>query len=97
MDWPEQYGRALGDIIGADVSLSKEETGAVLRLAREVAHRNERKFAPLAAFVAGKFAALAAQRGMTSEESIERFLAAAEALLPPAEGAGATVSNSGPH
>ena len=74
MSWLEELAAAL------DVApLTNTEQRAVLRLAREVAHRTERVNAPLAAYLAGRFAA-AADRPEPAEEALRR----AEEILPPA-------------
>lgn len=51
-DWADRFAEGLGV-----APMAPEETGAVLRLAREVAHRtDDRKLAPLASFLAGVYA-----------------------------------------
>jgi hypothetical protein len=47
-DWLEEFARALGI-----EPLSRDETALVLKLARDVAHGVERKFAPLSAYLLG--------------------------------------------
>jgi hypothetical protein len=49
MTWMQRYATALG------LELSDAEVETILELAREVAHGTERKNAPLAAFLAGRF------------------------------------------
>ena len=49
MSWLKDYTSALG------LELSDEEVQTILDLARDVSHGTERKNAPLAAFLAGRF------------------------------------------
>ncbi len=60
--------------------LGREETGRLLRATREVAHRVERKDAPLAAFLLGAAAGGSGEgRSAALEEALDRL----EAILPP--------------
>jgi uncharacterized protein DUF6457 len=74
MSWLEELAAALGV-----APLTEAEQRTVLRLAREVAHRTERVNAPLAAYLAGRFAA-APDRPDAAGEALRR----AEEILPPA-------------
>ncbi len=74
MSWLEELAAAL-----EVASLTDAEQRTVLRLAREVAHRTERINAPLATYLAGRFAA-AAEGQDPAGEALRR----AEAILPPA-------------
>ena len=65
--------------------LSHEEADQLLRLAREVAHRVERKGAPLASFLLGMHVARRTADGSSRASALDEAIAAAEALLPPAE------------
>jgi hypothetical protein len=49
VSFPQDYATALG------LELSEDEIETILALARDVAHGSERKNAPLAAFLAGRF------------------------------------------
>jgi hypothetical protein len=64
MDWPGRYSAAL------DVGLSEEEVDAILDLARDVAHGTERRFAPLSAYLAGKFVARRMSEGASATEAV---------------------------
>jgi Domain of unknown function (DUF6457) len=76
VDWLDEYAEALG--VGA---LSDEERRVLLRLAREVAHRTERPFAPLSTYLAGRFVA---SRGDGQDAGAVRdALRVATELLPP--------------
>ena len=63
-DWPERYSAALG------LDLSDEEVGTILNLARDVAHGTERRFAPLSAYLAGKYVTRRVAEGTTAEAAV---------------------------
>jgi hypothetical protein len=64
------------------------ETARLLGVARDVAHRVERRVTPLAAFLVGSAVGRATAHGATREEALARAIATLEAILPeaPAEG-----------
>jgi Domain of unknown function (DUF6457) len=66
------------------------ETGALLKLTRDVAHGTERRLAPLSAFLIGR----AVGGGLPVEEALERT----RALVPPppADGGATEGSPEGP-
>jgi len=75
----ENWLKSFADALGVP-SVSDEETDALLKLAREVAHgTDDRRLAPLATFLAGVNAAGA---GGSRLEAIGAAVAAAKALLP---------------
>jgi hypothetical protein len=74
-DWMEELASALGV-----EPLSTEETGALLKVSREVAHGVERRFAPLSTFLLGA----AVGKGTPFAEALERTRA-----LIPEEGSSA--------
>ena len=80
MDWIDEYAGELGR--GAEVAIGEEERRALLKLAREVAHRTERIFAPLSTYLAGRYVADRVRTGMTAEEAVQEALRVAERLLP---------------
>ena len=82
-DWLENLARTLGE-----PSLTPEETGAVLRLARDVAHGVERKLAPLAAFLVGVAVGRRAAAGEAPEEAFQAAVRTALGLVPPEEATG---------
>ena len=85
MEWAQHYAEALGRA-GGGLSLSPEEEEAVLLLARLVAHGTERRNAPLATFLAGKFAARRAGEGASPGQALAEAAAVAEDLLGAARG-----------
>jgi hypothetical protein len=76
-DWIGQLSVSLG--IPAP---SPAETGAILRLARDVAHGVERKLAPLSTFLAGVAVGRAAAEGGDRAEALREAVEAARALIP---------------
>jgi uncharacterized protein DUF6457 len=78
-DWMENFAAAL------DVPpLSQQEVGAVLKLARDVAHGVERKFAPLCTYLLGVAVGAGTAPDASREESFHRAI----------EGARSTVTGS---
>jgi hypothetical protein len=63
-DWPERYSAAL------ELDLSEDEIEAILDLARDVAHGTERRFAPLSAYLAGKYVTRRIGQGATAEQAV---------------------------
>lgn len=77
MDWLDEYARALGV-----EPLSDQARRVLLRLAREVAHRTERPFAPLSTYLAGRYAA-ARGEGEDAAAAAREALRVATEMLPP--------------
>ena len=73
-DWLDQLATKLGI-----EPLGRDEMGRLLRATREVAHRVERKDAPLAAFLLG----VAAARHGEVREGLADALSRLEGVLPP--------------
>jgi hypothetical protein len=63
--------------------LSDDEGDRLLRIARDVAHRVERKGAPLASFLLGMQVARRTADGSSRAVALDDAIAVAEALLPP--------------
>ena len=63
--------------------LTDPETDRLLRIARDVAHRVERKGAPLASFLLGMHVARRTADGSPRDVALDEAIALAEALLPP--------------
>lgn len=61
---------------------SEDETDRLLRVARDVAHRVERRCTPLAAFLMGMDVASRVAGGASREAAVDASIAAVEALLP---------------
>jgi hypothetical protein len=76
-DWLDSFARALGER-----PLEREEVGAVLALAREVAHGLERRLAPLASFLAGMHVQRRVAEGAGVPDAVEEIRTAARALIP---------------
>ena len=76
-DWLDDFARALGER-----PLEREEVGAVLGLARDVAHGVERRLAPLASFVAGMHVQRRVAEGAGVPEAVAEIRRAASTLIP---------------
>ena len=64
-------------------ALSSPETERILRVARDVAHRVERKDTPLAAFLLGMNVARRTASGIARDVALDDAIATTDALLPP--------------
>ncbi|MQB00251.1 MAG: hypothetical protein GEU78_08160 [Actinobacteria bacterium] len=86
-DFLEEFAAALDGRLGTgpDAALSRELKNPLLDLARVVAHSTERKNAPLATFIAGRYVELRRAQGADDMTAIGEVAEAAEKLLP-AEG-----------
>jgi hypothetical protein len=79
--WIDDLARAL------DVDpLTPSDTDRLLRLARDVAHRVERKGAPLASFLVGINVARRSADGSPRAGALDAAIVLAEGLLPPEPG-----------
>jgi hypothetical protein len=84
-DWFDKYAAALEQALGRsapDVHLQRHAKNPILLLARVVAHGTERKNAPLAAYVAGRYVAARAAEGVEEERALAEAVAAAESITP---------------
>jgi hypothetical protein len=77
-DWIDELAEALGV-----EALSSPETDRILRVARDVAHRVERKDTPLAAFLLGMDVARRTANGTARGVALDDVIATADSLLPP--------------
>ena len=78
-DWIDRLAATLGE-----ESLSQDETLRLLEIARDVAHRVERKITPLAAFLAGSAVGRRLAAGTARDEALADVIGSVEAILPPA-------------
>jgi Domain of unknown function (DUF6457) len=76
-DWIDGFADRLGER-----RLDPKEAGAILKLAREVAHGVERRLAPLAAYVAGMYVGREATEGTSPVEALAEALDAARSRVP---------------
>lgn len=84
-EWFEQYASALEDRLGRSepgVHLSKQSRNPILTLARIVAHGTERKNAPLAAYMAGRYVSARTAQGMDEAAAVAEALEVAEEMTP---------------
>lgn len=79
-EWIDRMAGALNE-----EPISPREMGAVLKLARDVAHGVERRLAPLASYLAGVHVGRRSVEGASREDALTRTVDAALALIPPAE------------
>lgn len=76
-DWIDQLAAALGE-----EPLSQEETNRLLGVARDVAHRVERKVTPLAAFLLGSAVGRNVSAGAPRSEAMAAALETLRSALP---------------
>jgi hypothetical protein len=93
----ERWIDLLADHLG-EAPLTPKELGQVLKLARDVARRVERKLAPPAAYLAGIHAGRRIAQGLPRGAALEEALQVAADLLPsevtPGEADGSAPSSS---
>ncbi len=77
-EWIDELARAFGL-----EPLTDRESGELLRIARDVAHRVERKDTPLAAFLLGMRVAATAKGEAPRVERLGAAIAEVDTLLPP--------------
>ncbi len=80
---PGEYADALSRAAEAGIRLDDDEVDAVLALARTVAHATERRFAPLASYLAGKYVMARTRSGVPEAEALAEAVAIMDELLPP--------------
>jgi Domain of unknown function (DUF6457) len=76
-DWIDRFADALGV-----ARVSPKEMGALLKISREVAHRVERKDAPLSTYLAGLYVGKRTVAGETSDGALQRAIEEALSLIP---------------
>ena len=84
--WLARFAEGLkGAMLRAEpgAQLPPDAANRILRLAREIAHGTERKNAPLATFLIGRYVAVRAAEGATVERALDEATAVARELLPP--------------
>lgn len=83
--WIDELAAALGE-----GPLDPAETAQLLEVARDVAHRVERRVTPLSTFLLGTAVGRGLAAGEARGEALERAVAVLRSLLPaPAQGDGA--------
>jgi hypothetical protein len=93
-DWFDDYAAALEERLGGPnpaVHLDRGVKNPILDLARIVAHGTERKNAPLAAYVVGRYVALRSAQGADEAVAVSEALETAAGIIPSegtAEGSG---------
>ncbi len=76
-EWLDRQADALDE-----PRITDAELGEILKLAREVAHRVERRFAPLSTFLAGVAVGMRTAAGSSRDDAFRDVVAATRALLP---------------
>jgi Domain of unknown function (DUF6457) len=86
--WFEKYAEALEERLGSAepaVHLTGEVKNPILTLARIVAHGTERKNAPLAAYVVGRYVEARCAQGVDESAAVAEAVEIAEAITPTRE------------
>ena len=78
-EWIDRLATALGE-----EPVDPKEMGALLKLARDVAHGVERKLAPVSTFVVGMHVGRRAAEGMPRTQALTEAIDAAHDLIAPA-------------
>ena len=76
-EWLNELADGLGE-----PRISAQELGEVLKIARDVAHEVERRFAPVSAFLIGVAVGQRVAEGTSREEAFRSAVATARDLLP---------------
>ena len=83
-DWPDRYAEMLSARLSVDsprAGLEDDHDDLILDLARIVAHGTDRKNAPLATFLAGRYTALSEVGGADPATALTEALDVASGLL----------------
>jgi hypothetical protein len=72
----------LAEVLGED-PLTERETSLLLKVARDVAHRVERRLTPLSTFLAGAAVGRSLAGGASRQDALEAALDTIHSLLPP--------------
>jgi hypothetical protein len=86
--WFEKYAEALEERLGGSepaVHLPDDVKNPILTLARIVAHGTERKNAPLAAYVVGRFVDARCAQGVDDVVAVAEAVEIAQAMTPAKE------------
>ena len=87
-DWFEKYAAALEDRLHSSepaVHLPRALENPILTLARVVAHGTERKNAPLAAYVAGRYVVARSAQGVDETAAMDEAVETARSIIPTEE------------
>ncbi len=80
-DWCDQLAARLAGHAGHPDLLSPRLGAQLLRLAKEVAHGSERKNAPLATFIAGRYVEARQAQGIDAETALGEITREVAAML----------------
>lgn len=79
---PDGWLDRLADELG-ERRLEPTEVGAILKVAREVAHGVERRLAPLTAYVLGLYVGRESTEGTPPREALEEATRTVRSMIPP--------------
>jgi hypothetical protein len=82
--FPQRFAEALEALEPSAGGISPEEIAVMLRLSREVAHRSERRWAPVASYLVGRYVEARVRAGTDPATALGEAFAVAESILPPA-------------
>ena len=83
-DWLDELAEALDANVPATTALADGHRNVLLGFARDVAHGTERKNAPLAAYIVGRYVSLSSK---PEDEALAEALEIAASILPEPESA----------
>jgi Domain of unknown function (DUF6457) len=83
-DWCERFGASLAGSALVGPVITPELRATLLRIARDVAHGTERRNAPVAAFIAGRYVEARRAQGVTAAAALSEVAEVAARLLPDA-------------
>ena len=86
-DWLSEFAQGLAAKLRNGESLAPEGSSKnrLLDLARDIAHSTERKNAPLAAFIVGRYVECRVEQGVDVEDAIQEAVDIAAGLVPESE------------
>ena len=85
----ESWIDQLAEVLGED-TLSESETAKLLRVARDVAHRVERRITPVSTFLLGAAVGRSLAGGASRADALQAALDTVDSMLPEAPAEDAT-------
>jgi uncharacterized protein DUF6457 len=81
-DWLDEFAAELDNKVSETTGVSAKNRNLLLGFARDVAHATERKNAPLATYIVGRYAALSPK---PDDDALAEALEIAGSMLPEVE------------